>query len=81
MTQYGLKSLCPTYNSFAYTIYCTIPTRPATPPLQPIQEEVLPEPEQMDIKIMDDQPGSINVPEELFSDFDSWVQTVLKYQC
>ena len=36
--------------------------REATPPPQPIQEEVLPKPEPMDIKILEDLPDIIDVP-------------------
>ena len=46
-------------------------TRPATQPLQPIQEEVPPELEQMYMEILDDLLDVINIPEELFSDFKS----------
>ena len=48
---------------------------------QPVQEEILPEAEPMDISILDDLPDIINVPkEELYSDLDSWVQSVHRYQ-
>ena len=43
--------------------------RTATPASQTIQEEVLPEPEQMDIEILGDLPDVIHVPKELSSDF------------
>ena len=43
-------------------------TRPATPTPQPVQEEVPPEPEQMDMEILDYLPDVINVPKELLSD-------------
>ena len=39
--------------------------RPVTQPLQPIQEDVFPEPEQIDINILDDLLDIINVPKEL----------------
>ena len=52
-------------------ILCHIP-RPVTQSPQPIQEDVLPEPEQIDIKILDDLPDIMSVPEELSSDSDSW---------
>ena len=55
-------------------------SRPATPTLQPTQEEILSEAELMDTSILDDLPDVINVPEELSSDFDSWAQSVLKHQ-
>ena len=54
--------------------------RPATPPLQPIQEEVPPEPEQMDMEILDDLPDIIHLPKDLLSDFDSWAHSALEYQ-
>ena len=53
--------------------------RLATPYPQPIQD-VFPEPEQMDIKILDKLPDVINVPKELSFYFDSWARSVLKYQ-
>ena len=54
--------------------------RPASPPPKPIQEEVPPKPEQMDIEILDDLPDIIDVPKELLSDFNSWAHSVLEYQ-
>ena len=62
-----------------HQILCPTPT-PATPPLQPIPEEVPPEPEQMDMEILVDLPDIIDVPEEHLSDFDSWAHSVLEYQ-
>ena len=50
---------------------------PTTPAPQPVQEEVLPEGEEMNISILDDLPDDINVPKELYSDLDSWAQSVL----
>ena len=50
------------------------------PTPKPFQEEVLPEPEQMDVKILYDLPDIIDVPDELSSDFDPWAHIVLKYQ-
>ena len=47
---------------------------------QPIQEEVPPESEQIDIKILGDLQDVTDVPEEHFCDFDSWAHSVLKYQ-
>ena len=44
--------------------------RPATPPPQPTQEEVLTEAELMDLSILDDPPDVINVYKEISSDFD-----------
>ena len=52
--------------------------RPAIPPPKSIQEEVSPELEQMDIKVMDDLPNVINIPKELLPDFDSWAHSVLE---
>ena len=44
--------------------------RAAPLPLQPIQEEALPEAEPMDVLMPDDLPDIIDVPEEeLYSDF------------
>ena len=54
--------------------------RPATPPLQPIQEEVPPEAELMDVSIPYDLLDIIDVPEELYSDYESWVWSVLGNQ-
>ena len=79
MTQFGLKNLYPIDNNCVSTRYCNTP-RPVTPPPQTIQEELLQEPEPMDIKILDDLLDIIDVPKELFSDFDSWVQSVHQYQ-
>ena len=44
-----------------YQITCHI-TRQATPSPQPIKEEVLPEPEQTDVAILDDLLDVIDVP-------------------
>ena len=38
------------------------------------------EPEQMDIDIWEDLTDLNNVPEELLSNFDFWVHSVLDYQ-
>ena len=55
--------------------------RPATPPLQPIQEEVLPKAKPTDVSMPDDLPYVINVPkEELYSDFESCTESVLGHQ-
>ena len=54
--------------------------RLATPPVQPIQEEIPPEPEPTDIKILDDLPDTMDVAEEHLCDFDSWAHNVLEYQ-
>ena len=54
---------------------------PATPPLQPIQEEVPPEAELMDVPLPDDLPDIINVPEEeLHLDYESWVWSMFRNQ-
>ena len=55
------------------------PPRSAAQPPQPNQVEVPSEPEQMDIKIVDDLLGIINVLKELLSYFDSWAHSVLEY--
>ena len=56
------------------------PEQPATPTPQPEEVEMLPVPENMDIDIPEAIPDLINVPEDLLSDFDVWVQNVLEYQ-
>ena len=53
-----------------HQILCHTP-RPATTSPHPIQEEVLPQREQMDIEILDDLLDIIDVPKKLHSDFDS----------
>ena len=55
-------------------------SRPAIPPQQPAQEEVLPEVELMDVSITDDLLDVINAPGELYSDFDPWAQSILRHQ-
>ena len=54
--------------------------RAATPPLQPNQVEMPPEPEHMGIHILEDIPDHISIPEEIISDFDAWTHSVLEYQ-
>ena len=54
------KHVC---NSQIYLCIHQIPT-PATPPPQPNQVEMSPEPRQMDIDIPEDPPDPTDVPEE-----------------
>ena len=51
--------------------------RPTPSPLQPNQVEMPPEPELMDIGILEDIPDLMDIPEEVVSDFDVWAHTVL----
>ena len=53
---------------------------PATPTQQPDEAEVPPEFELMELDIPEDIPDLLDVPAEVMSDFDSWVQDVLSYQ-
>ena len=49
-----------------------------TPPPQPAQEQVPPEAKLMDASITDDLQDITDVPaDELYSDYDSWVQSAL----
>ena len=52
---------------------------PATPAPHPDQIEMPPDHEVMELNIPGDVPDLINVPKEVISDFDTWVQTVLVY--
>ena len=52
---------------------------PATPPPQPNQIEIPLDHEPMELYIPEDIPDLIDVPEEVISDFDAWVQNVLVY--
>ena len=67
------------FNSWEYLCIHQIP-RLATLSPQPSQVEIPPEPEQMDMEILEDLPDLIDVPKELLSDFDSWAHSVLEYQ-
>ena len=55
-------------------------SKTSNPTPHTIKEVVPTEPEQMDIKKLDDLSDVINVSKELLSDFDSWACSVLKYQ-
>ena len=66
-------------DSHKYMCIHQIP-RPATPPLQPNQLEMLPEPEHMDIDIPEDIADLIDISKEILSDFDAWAQSILEYQ-
>ena len=68
----------PVPDSQEYQCIHLIP-RPATPPLQPNQVEICPEPGSMDIDIPEDIPYLINVLEELFLDFDLLAHSVMEY--
>ena len=77
MTCYGQRSLYPiAENTCAFTRYLDQQPHPHNP----IKWEVPPEPKEMDIKILEDLPYLIDVPEELLSDFDSWAHSMLEYQ-
>ena len=62
---------------------------PATPPPQPNQGVPVtlpPQPDQleippdlMELNILEDIPDLLNVPEEVFSYFEAWAQSVLDY--
>ena len=80
MACYGLKSLYPIADICASTRYHIILPDQQPHPHQPNQVEVPPEPEQMDIEILNDLPDVINVPEEVLSDLDYWTHSVLEYQ-
>ena len=45
---------------------------PATPPPQPDQVEMPPEPELMELDILEDIPDITGVPEEVLSGLDAW---------
>ena len=53
---------------------------PVTPLPQPDQVEMSLDYEVMDLDIPEDLPDLIDVPEDVMSDFDAWVQDVLGYQ-
>ena len=73
-----VSSRKPVPKSWEYLCIHQIP-RPATTSPQLDQVEMPPEPEQMDIEIPENLPDLFDVPEELFSDFDSWAHNVLEY--
>ena len=54
--------------------------QPATPPPQPNQVEMPPEPENMDIDISEDISDLFDIPEEILSDFDTLEHGVLECQ-
>ena len=63
--------------------------RLATPPPQPIQgvpaskppqpDQVEMPPDLMELDILEDIPNLLDVPEEVISGFEAWVQSVLDY--
>ena len=52
---------------------------PVTPPPQPDQMEVPPDYELMDLDMPEDIQDLSDVPEDMMSNFDAWVQDVLSY--
>ena len=53
---------------------------PVIPSLQPDQVEMPPDYELMDLDIPEDIPDLLDIPEDMISDFDAWVQDVSSYQ-
>ena len=53
---------------------------PATPPPQPEQVEMSPQYELMESDIPEDMPDITDIQEEVLSDFDAWVHSVLDYE-